>query len=266
MFGLFGSRLPIEEDELEFQLATFKWLIREFDPVEQSALVLPTPEYFPSVAKQGWAPAEALFEDVRRAADMADWPCRLEPGDGDRPIDGGSDHLIRTVDGAAPCGTFRVEQEPGGHRAVISYNPDMERDQTGLVATFAHELAHYLLATNEKPGPGGWELHELHADLAAVYLGFGIFLANSARTYEVFHGSRGSGWRSQLQGYLSEGALVTATIIFQRLAGRDPLAAAPFLEEHLRVDLRRAARALAKRYPDIDAAVEAVDLAAFGCE
>jgi hypothetical protein len=33
MLGLFGSRLPID-DELEFQLATFKWLIREFDSVD----------------------------------------------------------------------------------------------------------------------------------------------------------------------------------------------------------------------------------------
>ena len=27
MFSLFGRRLPIDESELEFQMATFKWLI-----------------------------------------------------------------------------------------------------------------------------------------------------------------------------------------------------------------------------------------------
>jgi hypothetical protein len=266
LLGLFGSRLPIDEDELEFQLAAFKWLTRKFDPVAQSPLVLPTPEYFPSVASKGWAPAEALFEDVRRAADMADWPCRLEEGDADRPVDAGNDHLLQHQGGTSPCGTFRFEQGPDGNVGVISYNPDLVRDQTGLVATFAHELAHYLLSKVPDPGPGGWDLEELLTDLAAVYLGFGIFMANAARSFEVFHGSRGSGWRSSLQGYLGEGALVTATVIFQRLAGRDPLAAAPWLEDHLRTDLRRAARALAKRHPDLAAAVEAVDLAAYGCD
>ena len=43
--GLFGPRLPIDGDELEFQLATFKWLAMEFGGAEQAQLVLPTPEF-----------------------------------------------------------------------------------------------------------------------------------------------------------------------------------------------------------------------------
>jgi hypothetical protein len=265
LLSLFRSRLPVDEDELEFLLATFKWLEATFGPASQAPLVVPTPQYFPSVAKRGWAPAGELFEDVRRAADMADWECLLESGEGDLPTDAGNEHLIRHEGGSAPCGTFRVEEGPDGNRAVISYNPDMEKDQTGLVATFAHELGHYLLATVPDPGPGGWDLLELHTDVTAVYLGFGIFMANSARTFEAFQGTTYAGWRSRLQGYLSEGALVTSTIIFQRLAGRDPDEAAPYLEDHLRADLRRADRILAKRFPDMAAAVAAVDLAAYGC-
>jgi len=266
LLGLFRPRLPVEEEELEFLLATFKWLSATFGPVAQAPLVVPTAEFFPCIAKKGWAPAVELFEDVRRAADMADWPCELESGEGDRPFDAGNDHLIRHEGGAAPCGTFRVaERKDGTTFAVITYNPDMERDQTGLVATFAHELAHYLLATSPDPGPGGWELHELHTDIAAVYLGFGIFLANSARTFETFQGTTRAGWTSRLQGYLSEGALVTSIVIFQRLAEREPSAASPFLEDYLRTDLRRAERVLAKRFPDMAAAVEAIDLAPFGC-
>ena len=61
------------------------------------------------------------------------------------------------------------------------------------------------------------------------------------------------GWSSRTQGYLSEGALVTATVIFQRLAGRDPMAAAPWLKDYLRSDLKKAARALERIHPDLPA-------------
>lgn len=247
-------------------MATFKWLEREFGATADSPLVLPTPAFFPSADRTGRADAADLFEDVRRAADMADWPCRLEIGVDNLAVDAGNDHLIRHDGGSAPCGTFRVDPGPDGNEVVISYNPDMERDTAGLVATFAHELGHYLLATIEAPGPGGGDLLELHTDVAAVYLGFGIFMANSAKSFETFQvGARSSGWRSSLQGYLSEGALVTCLILFQRLAGREPEAAAPFLEDHLRTDLRRADRILTRRFPDMAAAVRAIDLSTYGC-
>ena len=55
----------------------------------------------------------------------------------------------------------------------------------------------------------------------------------------------GHGWQSRTQGYLSEGALVTATAIAERLAGRDPAGAAPHLKDYLRKDLKQADRALA---------------------
>ena len=261
MLSLFGKRLPIDDDELEFQLATFKWLIGEFGPVDETKLVLPSPEFFPSDGRRG---VEILFDEVRAAAGMADWACRLEAGAEDRPVDAGNAHLLRHEGPSAPCGTFRVEQGTDGPCAVVTFNPAMGQDQPNLVATFAHELGHYLMATAQGTPPGGWDLHELHTDLAAVYLGFGIFLANGARSFSQFQDAGYQGWSSRTQGYLSEGALVTALAIVERLAGRDPLEAAPWLKEYLRTDLRNAAGALARRHPDMAAAVAAIDLSEFG--
>lgn len=265
MIGLFRPRLPVDDDELEFQLATFKWLAREFGDAGESPLVLPTPEFFPAVHAAGArAGVRELFDDVRRGAGMADWRCELEAGAGDRPIEAGNAHLLRHEGPAAPCGTFRTAEDDAGGYAIITYNPDMAQDQAALTATFAHELGHYLMATSRSAPPGDWDLHELHTDIAAVYLGFGIFLANSARHFTQFQSAGSMGWSSRTQGYLSEGALVTALAIFQRLAGRDPLEAEPWLKGYLRKDLRRAARALANRHPDMAAAVAAVDLAEYG--
>ncbi|HET9639646.1 MAG TPA: hypothetical protein VFP12_10600 [Allosphingosinicella sp.] len=263
MLSLFAPKLPIDRDELDWQLATFKWLGAEFGPAGEAPLVLPTAEYFPPSKRKGAGRVEDLFASVKSAAGMADWACELSAGTGDRPAHVGLGLLLRHEGASPPCGTFTVDDGEGGGRVVITYNPSLANDTTALIATFAHELAHYLMSTARNAPPGGWELHELHTDLAAVYLGFGLFLANSARNFGQFQDAGEMGWSSRTQGYLSEGALVTATAIFQRLAGRDPMAAAPWLKDYLRSDLRKAVRALDRIHPDLPASVAAVDLSDF---
>jgi hypothetical protein len=263
MFSLFAPKLPIDGDELEWQLATFKWLAAEFGPAGESPLVLPTAEYFPPSQCRGEGRIEDLFASVKAAAGMSDWPCELRAGAGDRPAHVGAGLLLRHEGAGAPCGTFTLDDGEGGRTVVITYNPSLADDIGALVATFAHELGHYLMSTAATAPPGGWELHELHTDLAAVHLGFGIFLANSARSFSQYQSAGETGWSARTQGYLSEGALVTAIAVFQRLAERDPMDAAPWLKEYLRSDLKKAARALDRLHPDIAASVAAVDLGDF---
>ena len=264
MLSLFRPRLPIDDDELEFQLATFKWLGEQFGPVSaDTPRIEPTTDWFAARYPPGAAGVEALFDEVRAAAGMSDWPCALEAGDATRSSDAGNAHLLKHEGDEPPCGTFELREEDGVRTAVVTYNPAMMAAPDELAATFAHELGHYLLATANDPPPGGWDLHELHTDLAAVYLGFGLFMANSAKTFRLIDVAGGSGWQMSRQGYLTEGALVTAFAIVERLAGRDALAARIYLKDYLRKDLAGAVKALAKRHPDMTAAVAAVDLAEF---
>jgi hypothetical protein len=264
MLSLFGPKLPIDEEELEFQLATFKWLIGEFGHLSEATLVLPTPEYFPSAQDRRRVPARLLFDDVRGAAGMEQWPCELHEGESGRESDAGNAHLIRHEGPPAPCGTFSIEEGEGGRVAVITFDPALENDQQALVATFAHELGHYLMATARGTPPGGWELHELHTDLAAVYLGFGIFMANSAWSFGQFQSGGMQGWASRTQGYLSEAALVTALAVYLRLTGGDPAEATPHIEDYLRKVLSKADAWLARHHPDTAAAVEDIDLDPYG--
>lgn len=259
----FGPKLPIDQDELDFQLATFKWLISQFGPIGDRPLILPSPDYFPLTVAGVQGAVSELFERVRGYAGMTDWPCRLESGDTDPGFDLGHGNFIRHGTGSAPCGTFRVEEGLAGRAGVITWNPGMARDRAGLAATFAHEFGHYLMATAAADPPGGWDLHELHTDLAAVYMGFGLLLANNAKSFEHFVTDTSAGWRSSVKGYLSEQALVTATCIFQRLAGREPAEAAAWLKPYLKGVLKQADRALRKQAPDMEAAVEAIDLSEF---
>ncbi|HEY1606763.1 MAG TPA: hypothetical protein VGF77_14315 [Allosphingosinicella sp.] len=261
MPSLFGPRLPIDRDELDWQLATFKWMKQELGAVAPRRLVLPTPHFFPASSRKGHERIEDLFGHVRRLAGMADWPCRLEAGQSDRPARAGLALLLRHEGPSAPSGTFRGPIR--GEDAIITYNPALAGDTDALVATFAHELAHYRMRAARTAPPGGWELHELHTDLVAVGLGFGIFLANSARNFSQFQGGGEMGWSSRTQGYLSEGALVTGLVIFQRLGGRASEEARAYLKSYLQTDLKHASRALGKLAPDIPAAVAAADLGAF---
>jgi hypothetical protein len=264
--GLFGPRLPIDRDELEWQLATFKWLMLEFGGVEETALVLPNAEWFPASSSSGAERVTELFGLVKRHAGLDQWPCELQAGDSERPIHAGNALLLRHEDAPPPCGTFQVSGEDGQPKVIITYNPSLAYDPTAMIATFAHELGHYLMSTAQSAPPGGWELHELHTDLAGVYLGFGIFLANSARNFGQFQSAGEMGWSSRTQGYLSEGALVTALTIFQRLRGGDPLAAGPHLKNYLEKDLKQASKALGRMHPDMVAAVAAVDLAEYASD
>ena len=55
---------------------------------------------------------------------------------------------------------------------------------------------------------------------------------------------------------------MTALALSEMLAGRDPIAAAPYLKTYLETDLRTAHRYATRR--DVRAEVDAVDLAEFG--
>lgn len=261
--GWFGPKLPIDADELEWQFAGLQWMISEFGELgPDTPLVLPGTEWFPPSSKSGHPRAEELFDQVRHHAGLEQWECELKPGARNRPVDAGNTHLLRHEGPSAPSGTFQLTGEEVT-RVAITYNPDLVGEPMALVATFAHELSHYLLFSAQSVPPGGWDLHELHTDLCAVYLGFGIFLANSARNFRQFQGAGEQGWSASTQGYLSEGALVTALAATERLASREPLGAEPYLKSYLQADLRKASKALAKLHPDIHASVLGVDLSEY---
>jgi hypothetical protein len=140
---------------------------------------------------------------------MADWPCTVEP----------------------KAQEPRTSPLPSNHIPVFTYNPDV-LDPAALIASFAHALARYLVETFEEPAPGGAPLHEPAIEVSAVFIGFGVFMANSAFA-DASYG-------------LNEGEFVHALAMFCMLRKLDPEAVAPHLNPHLRKYLRLAARDLAQ--------------------
>ena len=247
MAMLFRPKPPIARQEYDWLVACFAWIRRVLDDSAiKPELVLPD---HPALREA--KTASNLFEAVRTLMQMQDWPCQLERVDTD--FDPGDARIVSQ--GAAACGTFSIENGV----AVIRYASDMLRDPDALAATFAHELCHYLLCNAGDP-PGGPELMEHSTDVAAAYCGFGVLLANSARRFEQWQSDGWHGWQSSTQGYLSEGALVTATALFAHLHGRDTRPAEQALKPYLRKDFAKADKAIQRDYPDLAKTLDEVDL------
>lgn len=141
---------------------------------------------------------------------MTDWECELVPIDNvqsDPQGFGTSEHK-----GAA--GTFSKYEG----QVYITYGMSGLARPESLVATFAHELSHQLMHSVDALPPGGEQAEEPATDLCAVFLGFGIFVANAAFSYEGFRTPTAEGWRVRRQGYLDQNSLAVALAIFALLA------------------------------------------------
>ncbi|WP_108791461.1 hypothetical protein [Erythrobacter sp. Alg231-14] len=251
--GLFGPSLPIDRDEFEWLLACFAWIDQKLSAQGAAEgftpqLVLPGDAIFTDAAT-----ASDLFEAVKHAAGLGRWECRLEKGDA-RPerLNTGLD--TGPFSHSSALGTFSIE----GNTPVIRYDPALLKTPDALTATFAHELSHLLIHSLGMP-PGGEPLEEHATDCMAVYLGFGVFLANSARNFRQFSDGAMQGWESQASGYLSENALVTTLAIFERRFQTRP-ETPQALKSYLHPVHRKALRYLDKRHPDVKSDIASIEL------
>ncbi|MDG2002085.1 MAG: hypothetical protein P8J20_02015 [Novosphingobium sp.] len=250
--GLFSPKPPVNIDEFDWLVACFAWLHSELGNLEASGGFSPVlvRSDTPSISEA--SNATELFDAIRSLAGMDGWECTLEQGEATRSSEG----LVPygEFSGSSAQGTFSIE----GNMPVIRYDPALLRRPDDLAATFAHELAHLLIWSLGDP-PGGHDLHEHATDCAAAYLGFGTFLANSARSFEQFQDAGSHGWRSSMSGYLSEGALVTATALLVRLFGQDSHLAREPLKSYLRKDFDKSLKYLDWRHPEFREALNEVN-------
>lgn len=242
----FGNKTLLDADTTAWHVDNFEWLLKVL-PTEndfaKTRLILPRPGLFDSHGLKGDALAQSLFNQVKAYCGMADWPVELI-SEGAAPKR--NRDLIQVPDrNLGFSGTFATD----GNAAVITYDPALLDTPHDFITTMAHELAHYLLATvpDERACD---DAHEEHlTDLTAVFLGFGVFLANSAFTFEQWRDEglgASQGWSYKRSGYLSETELVFATALFLTLSGKDSAEAEASLKPHLAKQLRQAMKELSK--------------------
>lgn len=241
----FKERTFLELEDEAWVIETWRWFLVQFGglrDLKQSKLVLPTREFFPSTEMLGHERAQHIFDCVKRLARMPDWPCKLIAQPRSAELRVGRLLALEPIT-HSPAGTFAFD----GNEVTISYNPRDVGDPGKLIATFAHELAHYLLHGLKGDVPGGEELHELTTDLLTVYMGFGIFGASAAFNFSQHQDTMSQGWQWSRQGYLNERTWMFALAIFLALRQEASDIVKPFLKRHLFSDLQDATRYLKRR-------------------
>jgi len=238
----FKRRPIVDSDTAQWHVDNFAWLVATFGgnrAFANSVLVLPKPGFFPSDGQEGHDKALHILEWVKHYCGMRDWPVELVPDD-NPAAERSTISVAAPVHGKHALGTFSV----AGNAVQISYVPALLARPDRLIATLAHELAHYLLATAPTPPPCEDDEHEFLTDLTAAYLGFGVFMANSVFEFEAIHAGPMQGWRYGRSGYLPEQDLVFATALFIAAKELDPQPAYQCLKPHLAQLLKRALRDL----------------------
>lgn len=241
MWFLGGKRPHISPDDEEWQLATWQWFDELWGSVtnaDHPGLILPTRTIFPDTDAKGHARAERYFHITRELIGMSDWPCELRPHK--PPLDLGGSVALASMEQKSALGTF----QRSGNAAIITYDPSKTDDVVGLVATFAHELCHYLLSAAPSDPPGGPENEEFATDLATVHAGFGLFGANSAFKFKQYSDFDRHGWSSQRSGYLTEHEWCFGIAIVAELRAIPEASYRDYLKDHLTSSVARSRRYL----------------------
>lgn len=245
MLGMFTPKPILSSDDTEFQIATFKWLLKNFggkDFYEKTKLVLPTKDYFPSKVTNSSEAAIETFHAVKKYAGMEEWPCKLVAQEEDIEAQVAPTLVVQNIPNS-PLGTFQLNEN---NEIVITYNPVIVSNPTQLIATYAHELAHYLTGSGPEEPPGGWDNWEFATDIAATFLGFGVFMANSAFNFQQYTDVDTQGWKSNRSGYLSEPEHIYALAIFLGLQRQPIESALPYLKPNLKTLLKKAVKQISK--------------------
>lgn len=257
----FGGQAPFLDEETEaWQLETWAWLLRNMGGMEglrRAPFVMPTTAFFPSTGTQGHDRVEEVLAEVKAMAGLAEWPTRLEVQPKRQPV--------RVIDSVnmiprgtpLPLGTFRQH----GNAAVITYDPDLVEDPIGLVATLAHEVAHYLLHSFRDDPPGSETMEEFATDLATCAMGFGLFGAITALRFEGGQDGWTLGWRGQ--GYLHPRDWAFSLAVFTLLRDEDLTPLRSWLRDTV-FDEAQAARRYLKRKPGLLAPLRAIETATPG--
>lgn len=246
---LFGRTRFLNTEDEDWHTATWLWFLQHFGGISrlrETPLVLPSKQFVPPTETQGHERALHIFDTVKHLAGMADWPCEVVPQPKRPEAKVGDFAILKTDSGAMPLGTFRAEK----NIAAITYDPDSLGNPVELIATFAHELAHYRLASIAAEVPGGHDLHELTTDLLTIYMGFGLFGANNAFSFSQHQDFQSIGWQYSRRGYLRERDWIFGLAIFARLRGQEIQPIQDFLKPHLYADLVKAGRYL-ERHTDV---------------
>jgi hypothetical protein len=207
----------------------------------EATMVEPTRRFFPNDYDASEDAAMEVFELVRShmaiEAGSVSFALWFEQDDEPADYPSGASTEPTLTQGVAG----RYAQVDGRDWVIV--NRRQLADPGSLVATIAHELAHVILLGKERISKDEPHMEAL-TDLAAIYLGLGIFTANSLLRVEGWIDGLTEGWRVQRKGYISPEMAGWALSLFAWTRGETKPAWSKHLEIDGRTYLRRGLRYL----------------------
>lgn len=255
--GLLKNQPLLDEETVEWLLDTFAWAIGAVGARpggDRPVLVLPTNRYFPGRADSVDGMADLVFRKVAEYAGMGDWPLRPAAGNAcaiPPTLTGSMPHLPLLTPSGDMLAVFATTGAPAGR--VIAYDPALVGNPEALIASFAHSLAAIRAERAGSAPPGGAENLACATEVLAVVMGFGVMLANSARTVQVRSCGSCSGGRATRQSSLSAYDTTYALAISCLLEEIPGKTVAPHLDKPLRPFFKRAIRDAGGRRDDLAA-------------
>lgn len=242
MFGFF-NKLPITEQDRLWADEAFQRLERLLGRrrMIEAQVVQPTAEDFPDHYDRTPAAAEKLLTRVctfmrvkRESIDFEIFPDEMD----------GLRELLpswNSQGGRHAAGLYMDDRTITGDektKPVVAVRSTQLKDPLTLVATIAHELGHVILLRGELLAPNTPD-HKPLTDLLTVFLGLGIFTANSAARFVQFQDDQRQGWSMNRLGYLPEEVYGYALAKFAAIRGEEKPAWAKHLSTNVRAYFQR---------------------------
>ncbi len=250
MFSLFNNNPPLDASSSQWLFDAFAWSLDNFDAkifYNDTLLVLPTNQFFPGRVDSVHGMASLICDRVKGYAGISHWPTRIADQSSCSLLNPSQVKVKGVLRGPGGIADETVSDE---QRLLIPYNPQQIKNPEGMIATFAHTLAHYMGQMAKTPPPGGVEYWPHVTELLAVYLGFGLMFANSAFT---FRGGCGSCYNpaANRNAYLSEQEATYALAIFAVLKDISNSTVTGHLKSHLRGFYKKAVKEINQRTDDL---------------
>ncbi|WP_096085831.1 hypothetical protein [Agaribacterium haliotis] len=273
MFSLFTKTQIVDDATSENLRISFDWAQNNFDNeffLKHSVLVLPSRDFFPDRADNAHDMATALCQRILSYAGLEHWPFALikpeqyiasaprllqlatQTRGGEKKAQ--QNHLAA---GEAPNSTLSSQpgkNAGGDHHTLfshissfdyrpaqleLSYSAAMMKKPMDLVGSMSKNIAQHYLWQSQLVPPTGPEGFDASAELLAIFMGFGVFIANSAYTF------RGSCARcydpsANRTAALSEDEALYSLALFCQLKNIDNKAVLPSLKTYLRPAFKKA--------------------------
>jgi len=226
-------KCPIDPEQQQWIDGRFHWLQEQFgaETSSKARMILPTPEFFPDAYDGREEDAQAML--ARVAGYMNVDASRLDLfiySEANPMALTGADGRSQ---GSAGLYMGRATEADRQARTSIGIEESQLGDPMALVATLAHELGHEILLGQGRVSADE-EDHEPLTDLLTVFLGLGIFTANSTIYDKGWSSGTRAGWQTRRLGYLDQRMFAYALARFAMEREDSPAE----WSRHLRLDVR----------------------------